>query len=105
MVKIKRVVQDCIAGCTANNANENRMHFNVNYYLNSEHGKGTKHYLFVYDISDLENCLYELIRDNISKDTDVVISAITIKHHGEIIKVNKDCYAYSLSGFIKSLLD
>lgn len=104
MTKIKNIVQDVINGCTANNADEKRMHFNINYYVNSAYGQGHKCYLFVYKVEDLEENLYNIIRDNLSKDTDVVITDITIRHHDEIIRVNKNNYPYSLSYFMESLL-
>ncbi len=104
MTKIKNIIQDCIEGCTANNADEKRMNFNINYYVNSAHGQGTKYYFFVYKLEDLEESLYNIIRNNLTKDSDVVITDITIKHHGEIIRVNKNNYPYSLTYFMESLL-
>lgn len=104
MVRIKKIVQDCIDGCTANNAREDRMNFNISYYVNNAHGVGTKHYCFVYRVVDLEINLYNIIRDNISKDADVVVTDITIKINGEIVRVNRQNYAYSLSSFMESLL-
>lgn len=104
MIKIKSIVQDCIDGCTANNAREDLMHFNINYYVNNAYGQGTKYYCFVYKVQDLEENIYNIIRDNISKDTDVVITDITIKHNNQIIRVNKNCYPYSLNRFMESLI-
>ena len=104
MTKIKTIVQDCIDGCTAHNVNEERMHFNINYYVNNAHGQGTKYYCFVYKVRDLEENLYNIIRDNLTKDSDVVITDITIKNGDDIIRVNKNCYPYSLNYFMESLL-
>jgi hypothetical protein len=104
MRKIKRLVQDCIDGCTAVNAREEKMNFNINYYINNANGQGVKNYCFVRKIADLEENLYNIIRDNLSKDTDVVITDITIKHNDQIIRVNKFNCAYSLSAFMESLL-
>jgi len=104
MVRIKEIIKECIEGCTAHNADERRMHFNINYYVNDATGKGTKHYCFVYKVVDLEENLYNIIRDNISKDHDVVIADITIKLDNDIIRVNKNNYHYSLSGFMKWLV-
>lgn len=104
MTKIKHIVQDCIDGCTAHNVDERYMHFNINYYVNNAHGQGTKFYLFVYKIEDLEENLYNIIRDNLSKDSDVVITDITIKHNDEIIRVNKNNYPYSLSYLMQTLV-
>lgn len=106
MTKFKDIVQDCINGCTAHNADENHMHFNINYYVNKygEYGKGEKYYFFVYDINELEEALYNIVRNNINKNTDVVIADITIKHHGEIIRVNKNNYPYSLLYMMERLL-
>jgi hypothetical protein len=100
MTKIKAIVKECIDGCTANNVKEECMHYNINYYVNNATGSGTKHYCFVYKIKDLEENLYNIIRDNISKDHDVVITDITIKFNDSIIRVNKNNYAYSLSNFM-----
>lgn len=104
MIKIKNVVQDCINGCTAHNLKEERMHFNINYYVNHAYGSGDKYYRFVFKVSNLEENLYNIVRDNLSKDSDVVITDITIKHNNEIIRVNKHNYSYSLNDFMKSLL-
>lgn len=104
MTKIKNIVQDCIDGCTAHNVNEEMMHFNINYYVNNAHGQGTKYYCFVYKVKDLEENIYNIIRDNLTKDSDVVITDITIKHDNEIIRVNKNNYPYSLSYFMESLI-
>lgn len=104
MAKIKEIVQDCIDGCTANNADERRMHFNINYYVNNAYGQGTKFYLFVYKVEDLEENLYNIIRDNLTKDSDVVITDITIKHNDEIIRVNKSNYCYSLNYLMQKLV-
>lgn len=104
MFKLNDIVQDCINGCTANNINENKMHFNINYYVNDAFGNGTKHYCFVFRVSDLEENLYNIIRDNLSKDTDVVITDITVKCDNDIIRVNKRNYPYSLSVFMEQLL-
>ena len=104
MTKFKDIVKDCITGCTANNADETKMHFNINYYVNSASGKGKKFYLFVYRIEEMEEALYNIVRDNVTKDTDVVIDIITIKFNGDIIPVNKGSYAYSFSYFMQKLL-
>lgn len=104
MTKIKQIVQDCINGCTANNVDELRMHFNINYYVNSAHGQGKKFYCFVYKVSDLEENLYNIIRDNLTKDNDVLITDITVKHNSDIIRVNKSNYPYSLSYFMETLM-
>ena len=104
MTKFKDIVKDCIIGCTANNADEKKMHFNINYYVNSASGKGKKYYLFVYKIEEMEEALYNIVRDNVTKDTDVVIDIITIKFNGDIIPVNKSSYAYSFSYFMQKLL-
>lgn len=105
MHKINQIVQDCINGCTANNLIEERMHFNINYYVNQVQGQGTKYYFFVYRIQDLEEALYNIIRDNLSKDTSVVIADITVKNGDEIIRVNKYNYPYSLERFMDMLLN
>lgn len=104
MTKIKNIVQDCIEGCTAHNVNEEYMHFNINYYVNKAYGDGEKHYCFVYKVKDLEENLYNIIRDNLFKDSDVVITDITIKHNNEIIRVNKNNYPYSLNYFMETLI-
>lgn len=104
MTKIKSIVEDCINGCTAHNVNEECMHFNINYYVNNAYGYGTKHYCFVYKVKDLEENLYNIIRDNLSKDSDVVITDITIKHNDEVIRVNKNNYPYSLNYFMETLI-
>lgn len=103
MRKVSDIVQDCINGCTANNLKENYMHFVINYYVNTEHGQGTKYRCFVYKVQDLELNLFNIIRENVTKDTDVVIADITVKDHGEIIRVNPDNYSYSMKYFLDML--
>jgi len=103
MYKISQIVQDCVNGCTANNLIEDYMHFMINYYVNTEHGQGTKYRCFVYNIQDLEVNLYHIIRENISPTTDVVITDITVKDSGEIIRVNPKNYSYSMDYFMDML--
>lgn len=102
MHKISEIVQDCIRGCWAVNADEKKMHFNINYYVNSAFGSGEKYYLFVYKVEDLEDALFNIIRNNVTAENDVVISDITIKHMDEIISVNKHSYPYGINSYIKN---
>lgn len=104
MTKFKDIVQDCINGCTSRNIDEYHMHFNINYYVNSAYGQGTKYHCFVFHVKDLEENLCNIVRDNLSRDNDVVITDITIKNEDEIIRVNKNYYPYSLNDFMKSLM-
>ena len=98
MHKIKDIVTDVLNGCTANNLVEWRMRFRVNYYVND-----TKCYCLVYKVQDLEEAIFNIIKDNLSSG-DVTIAEITVKNGNEIIRVNKHNYPYKLDYFLNMLL-
>ena len=103
MVKFKKIVEECINGCEMWNAREDRMHFNINYYVNSAMGINEKRYHFVYKVEDLEEALSDIVENNVDRNNDVVIADITIKHNGEILRVNKNNYSYSFKYFMDLL--
>ena len=103
--KIKDILQDVINGCTAANAREEMMVFYIKYFVNPSNTnlKGIRGSETV-TITGLENAIYNIVSKNLTIDTSVAITDITMVHNGEIVKVNKESYCYSLSAFMKSLL-
>lgn len=102
-VSIHEVIQDCINGCTAHNADENKMSFYI-YYNVRTHGRRRDCYYYVKELSLLERSIYNIINDNVDKNTDVFINTIKINFKGRDVQVNKSPYHYSLAYYMELLL-
>ena len=101
MVKFSQIIQDVIAGCTANNIDETKVtDFVITYYVNNE-----KNQVGPFRLEEIEDALYDIIAENLNYSTDVHIYKITTKvcQYGPYPNNVARNYHYSLKAQLNKL--